>query len=237
MAENKLSEFQKKKILRVFNILYDSNKDGVIGKEDFEISIKKICRIMNWTDNTERQSFTRNTLELIWTGLQDYADTNDDHKVSIEEWTKMWSDCIQEDKFPPWQEEFMKFMFDVNDKTGDEKIDEEEFSYFYEEYCQIPKEDGKRAFQKLANGEKISRDLYKQLWKDYFVSTDESAKSTYLFGVPDFIWCFCALAFETFFTYLIYISSYIVYGLGYSEHRSLQSITHRIPIQKVVREA
>lgn len=42
--------------------------------------------------------------------------------MSKEEWTQMWSDCLQSVKngkpFPEWQQRFMQFMFEVNDKSG-----------------------------------------------------------------------------------------------------------------------
>lgn len=45
-----------------------------------------------------------------------------DEKVSKDEWVQMWSDCLQSVKhgkpFPEWQQRFMQFMFEVNDKSG-----------------------------------------------------------------------------------------------------------------------
>lgn len=45
-----------------------------------------------------------------------------DDKVSKDEWVQMWSDCLQSVKhgkpFPEWQQRFMQFMFEVNDKSG-----------------------------------------------------------------------------------------------------------------------
>jgi hypothetical protein len=39
----------------------------------------------------------------------------------------------------------------------------------------------------LFQGKNITREAFEELWMEYFVSNDTSAKGNYLFGVPDFM--------------------------------------------------
>lgn len=190
MADGSLTDFQKKKILRVFRLLYDTNKDGVIKKEDFGLAIDKICKILHWIKGGDEYSKAEETLTLIWEGLKKYADQNQDDKVSEEEWLKMWTDCVQDIKskkeFPEWQQKFIDFMFKVNDTSGDNEIDEEEYTTVYQAYG-INKDNCITAFKKISGGKNITRAEFEELWMEYFVSNDTSAKGNYLFGVPDFM--------------------------------------------------
>ncbi|XP_060075203.1 sarcoplasmic calcium-binding proteins I, III, and IV-like [Ylistrum balloti] len=185
MAESQLTSFQKEKILRVFNILYDSNKDGFIEERDFVMAIEKIRKILEWPVDCKKHKETQEALGLIWKGLRAYADVNADDRVSQEEWVRMWEDCIRSNTVPEWQQKFMDFMFNVNDKSGDNEIDETEYKTYYQNYISV--EDCEKAFQKISGGKNISRSEFSQLWKEYFFSDDRQARGNYLFGVPEFL--------------------------------------------------
>lgn len=191
MADGALSDFQKKKILRVFRLLYDTNKDGVIKKEDFGLAIDKICNILDWTKGGHEYSSAEEALDLIWEGLKRYADENQDDIVSEEEWLKMWTDCVQDiqsgKQFPEWQQKFIDFMFKVNDKSGDDEIDEDEYTTVYTTLYGLKRDNCLTAFAKISGGKNITRQEFEELWMEYFVSNDSSSKGNYLFGVPDFM--------------------------------------------------
>lgn len=179
-----LTPFQEKKILRVFSMLYDSNNDGVIEKQDFDILLAKICDILEWSHGSEKYVSAKDTLDTVWTGLMEYADTNKDAKVTKDEWLKMWGDClydIQNGRFPDWQKRYMDLMFDVNDKSGDDYIDQEEYTTFMSQFG-MSDSDCERSFKLVSGGNNISRDEFSTLWKDYLSSNDESASANYLFG-------------------------------------------------------
>ncbi|XP_076081941.1 sarcoplasmic calcium-binding proteins I, III, and IV-like [Mytilus galloprovincialis] len=190
MADSSLTDFQKEKILRVFHLLYDTNQDGMIKKEDFGLAVEKVCKILDWTKGGKEYSEAEETLNLIWEGLKKYADENQDDKVSEDEWLKMWTESVKDIKsgkeFPEWQKKFVDFMFKVNDKSGDNEIDENEFSTVYQAYG-ISKDNCSTAFKKISGGKNITKPEFEALWKEYFVSNDRASKGNYLFGVPDFI--------------------------------------------------
>lgn len=187
MSAHQLSEFQKNKILRVFNTFYDCNHDGVIEWDDFELAIKKICDLHSWPTDGKKHNEARATLKLIWDGLRKYADENEDEQVTKEEWLKMWAECVKSvekgESLPEWLTKYMNFMFDVNDTSGDNIIDKHEYSTVYMSYG-ISKEDCNVAFDTLSEGGKtmVTREIFARLWTEYFVSNDRGAKGNHLFG-------------------------------------------------------
>nr|4NDC_A Chain A, Calexcitin [Doryteuthis pealeii]4NDC_B Chain B, Calexcitin [Doryteuthis pealeii] len=187
MAAHQLSDFQRNKILRVFNTFYDCNHDGVIEWDDFELAIKKICNLHSWPTDGKKHNEARATLKLIWDGLRKYADENEDEQVTKEEWLKMWAECVKSvekgESLPEWLTKYMNFMFDVNDTSGDNIIDKHEYSTVYMSYG-IPKSDCDAAFDTLSDGGKtmVTREIFARLWTEYFVSNDRGAKGNHLFG-------------------------------------------------------
>lgn len=182
-----LTDFQKKKISRVFTTFFDVNKDGVIEWPDFEICMQKVREMHGWDTDGEKYLHALETLRLIWDGLKQYADENQDDKITEDEWLKMWQECIKvsnEKGIPEWQQRYMDFMFDVNDTSGDKLIDMEEYSTVYTNFG-MTKEECEDAFKKFAENGNVDRDLYNKLWMEYFSSSDPSAKGNFIFGDPD----------------------------------------------------
>lgn len=185
MAE--LTPFQTKKILRVFNMLYDTNNDGVIEKKDFDILLETICRILEWQRDGEKHKKAKETLYIIWKGLEEYADTDKDSVITKDEWLKMWGAClkdIENGRFPTWQKRYMDLMFDVNDKSGDNLIDLVEYTTFFAEFG-IKSDECKEAFDKISGGKNISRSDFEKLWREYLTSNDVSSDANSLFGKFD----------------------------------------------------
>jgi len=183
-----LTEFQKKKIINLFENLYDTNKDGVIEKCDFDECLDKIKSLHHWNTNDASYKSAQDTLEKIWAGLRERADVNKDGKITKEEWTKMWENCIKDvvagKGFPQWQEAYMEFMFYANDTSGDNLIDRGEYSAVYK-LLGFSDDDVNACFDKISAGckdEMIDKAAFQALWQEYFTAEDENAKGNFLFG-------------------------------------------------------
>ncbi|KAH3768276.1 calexcitin-2-like [Dreissena polymorpha] len=179
-----LSDFQKKKILKLFTMLYDSNKDGVIEKQDFDIYLQRVSDVLQWSKGSEKYVNAQETLDIVWKGLVEYADTNKDSKITEEEWLRMWGDCladIEKGQFPAWQKKYMDLMFDVNDKSGDDFIDCSEYTTFLTRFGVTEKACG-QAFQQISGGKNITRDQFASLWRGYLTSNDPKSAANYLLG-------------------------------------------------------
>ncbi|KAL8617846.1 hypothetical protein ACOMHN_040194 [Nucella lapillus] len=186
-----LSEFQKKKLLHVYKNLYDSNHDSIIDEQDFKDAIEKISQLHHWGQNDKAYTEAKQTLKKIWEGLRDSADTNNDGKVTEGEWLTMWTKTLQAvesgQPFPDWQEKYTDFMFYANDTSGDGFIDVDEYIAIQRTFGNN-EEESKTAFNKLVEGktenkDKISKEDFTSLWKEYFLSNDNGKRGNYLFGV------------------------------------------------------
>ncbi|XP_059158578.1 calexcitin-2-like [Physella acuta] len=183
-----LTEFQRKKILNLFENLYDTNKDGVIEKCDFDAALEKISTLHHWKTNDEAFKKAQDTVSAIWEGLRKRADKNKDGRITKEEWTKMWEECIKDvvegRSFPEWQQEYMEFMFYANDTSGDGFIDRGEYTAIYELFG-FSNDDVNKCFDKISEGlpnNMLSKSDFEALWRDYFVAENDDAKGNFLFG-------------------------------------------------------
>ncbi|KAL8559958.1 hypothetical protein ACOMHN_041429 [Nucella lapillus] len=185
-----LSDFQRQKVVSVFQRLYDSNKDGVIDQKDFSYAIEKISGLHHWGKNDEKHDKAKATLAQIWEGLKSVADKNEDGIVTQEEWINMWTatlTSVQAGKpFPDWQQLYMEFMFYANDTSGDGFIDREEYVTIQKLFGN-KEDESHKAFDVLSEGKAdglLSKTDFENLWHEYFLSTDTKNKGNYLFGLP-----------------------------------------------------
>lgn len=184
-----LTDFQLKKVVNVYQNLYDSNKDGVIDSKDFADAIEKISKLHHWGQCDKKYADAKAQLDAIWLGLRKYADKNKDDIVTKEEWIAMWEQVLAKvavgESFPDWQQNYIEFMFYANDTSGDGFIDREEYVTIQTLFGNDEKASNE-AFDKLSQGTdgKISKEDFTTLWRDYFVSDDRSQRGNYLFGLP-----------------------------------------------------
>ncbi|CAG5118263.1 unnamed protein product [Candidula unifasciata] len=183
-----LTEFQRKKILNLFENLYDTNRDGTIEKADFEEALQKIAKLHNWAPTDPAFLKEQDRINRIWAGLQSRADKDNDGTISKEEWARMWEENIKEiaqgQTFPPWQQDYLEFMFFANDTSDDGFIDREEYTAIYKLFG-FAGDDINFCFDKISEGvpdRKLSKADFEQLWREYFTSVDENARGNYLFG-------------------------------------------------------
>lgn len=183
-----LSDFQTKKAVNLFQNIYDTNRDGVIEKVDFDEALEKISKNHHWGKSDEKFKEAQATMEKVWNSLKALADKNNDGKIQLDEWCKMWGNCIDDvaagKGFPAWQQDYMEFMFYANDTSGDGFIDEAEYEEVFKTFG-FTNDDTKTCFAKISEGcpnKMISKDDFKKLWEEYFLAEDENAKGNFLFG-------------------------------------------------------
>lgn len=183
-----LTKFQQKKITHLFERLYDTNKDGVIEKCDFDEALGKISTLHHWSKDDASFQKANETVDKIWAGLREKADKNKDGKITKEEWETMWGNCIKDvvdgKPFPAWQQDYMEFMFYANDTSGDGFIDRDEYTTIYSLFG-FSKEDVNACFDKISQGCEgglLSKEHFETLWREFFTTEDENAKGNYLFG-------------------------------------------------------
>ncbi|GAB6032042.1 hypothetical protein CHUAL_010411 [Chamberlinius hualienensis] len=174
-----VSEFRRKKLMHVFNVIFDFNRSGTIEEKDFDLAIEKICRSRQWTESDPKAKETRDTLFLLWESLKKKADKDKDGSVSAEEWCTMWTDGSSKE----WQQKYMEFMFNLEDTSGDGEIDEEEFVKVYKNF-NLDENELRQAYQKFSknNSVKITKEVFSNLWSQYFSSENPADLGNFIFG-------------------------------------------------------
>ncbi|XP_021346892.1 calexcitin-2-like isoform X1 [Mizuhopecten yessoensis] len=196
-----LSEFQKKKLIHEFHLFFDLNKDGNLEWKDMELARQKICDWSGWKLGCEKYTKTHELFRTIWRRLQDEGDENNDGKITIGEWLKMWTSFNEQSikdakktdplpadrKLPDWLESYVEYKFNLYDRTGDGKIDAEEFEYVLADFG-IPAKDARKAFLLFSgnNTRKVDLAYFRELSTDYYRSDDPGALGNFITGKLDF---------------------------------------------------
>ncbi|XP_050312274.1 calexcitin-2 isoform X2 [Anthonomus grandis grandis] len=187
LANMPISEFRKKKLLYVFNVFFDVNQSGTIDRKDFELAIEKICTLRGWPQGSEEYKRTYDSMIQIWEGLRQKADSNKDGQVSVEEWATMWDDYSKNpENALEWQNQYRKFMFDLEDASGDGGIDIDEFTAVCSCYG-LETGECREAFEKMAGGRNlVDYQQFQALWQQFFMSEDQSEPGNFIFGKTKF---------------------------------------------------
>ncbi|XP_066138231.1 calexcitin-2 isoform X1 [Euwallacea fornicatus] len=187
LANMPISDFRKKKLLYVFNVFFDVNQSGTIDKKDFEEAIEKICSLRGWAQGSEQYKKTYDSMIQIWEGLRQKADANQDGQVSVEEWASMWEDYSKSpENALEWQNQYQRFMFDLEDASGDGSIDIDEFTSVCSSYG-LKAQECRDAFQKMSGGQKeVNYQQFETLWKQFFISENPSEPGNFIFGKTSF---------------------------------------------------
>lgn len=182
-----VSDFRKKKILHVFNTLFDSNKSGSIDKNDLEGIANKIAKVRGFKPGDTKFKEIQETLQTIWNLLQQHGDADNDGEVSAKEFIEICDDYAKNPNAPQqWQNACMKFIFDIEDASKDGSIDADEFSTIYTSFG-LDKVEAVQAFNKLSKGKSsVTWNEFQELWKEYFTSEDPNAAGNFIFGKINF---------------------------------------------------
>lgn len=182
-----VSDFRKKKILHVFNTLFDSNKSGSIDKNDLEGIASKIAKVRGYQPGDAKFKEILESLQTIWNLLQQRGDADNDGQVSAKEWIEICDEYAKNPNAPQqWQNACMKFIFDIEDSSKDGSIDANEFSTIYASFG-VNKQEAVQAFNKLSKGKSsVNWSEFQELWKEYFTSEDPNAPGNFIFGKISF---------------------------------------------------
>jgi len=177
------SDFRRKKLLHVFEVFFDTNKNGSIDRDDFDIAIKNVCFYRGWHDD-DRSRETKKRYLQIWESLKDQAAKADSGMVSPEEWYNLWSDPMN---IQSWQQNYMNNMFALLDTSGDGVVDIMEYCSMYSCYGIDPTV-SKKAYLLLSKGNQatVNKEYFQSLWHDYFYGEDPAAPGTFLFGKVEY---------------------------------------------------
>jgi len=180
-----MTDFRKKKLFHVFDVFFDTNHSGAIDREDFDISIRNICMVRGWKDDSKEYAETESRFFQIWESLKLQAGIDDDGTVMPEEWYALWADPQRREG---WQQQYMNSQFSLLDTSGDGVIDMMEFCQMYSCYG-VDSSESKKAYLLLSDGNKavVNKEYFSVLWKEFFFGEDEKARGNHLFGKEKYV--------------------------------------------------
>lgn len=179
-----ISAFQKKKFLIHFGI-YDFDNNGVIEKTDLQQALNVIARGFGWAiDSPAYQKIYDSFVEARWQQLSTHADTNNDQKISPEEYVEYLTALLQDKEryefelLGPVRRSF-KFM----DRDDDGFIG---LSEYKQVYASLGLDEGiaETVFDKLGlnKNDQIAEQAYLILIEQFFKSQDQTDPGNYFFG-------------------------------------------------------
>jgi Ca2+-binding EF-hand superfamily protein len=183
-----------KKWDRVFYTFFDTNHNGVVDWNDFEILFEKVKEIRGET--SPEYKIIQDAMLMVWKGLlmeckglKLNEEIPEGSEINIDEWHKIWEQYDPK-KMTMWQWEYLKYMFFLLDTSGDKFVDCNEYSEVMKIYGIEPK-DSKLAFSCFALDHKgnkmemIDYGNFVQLWNEFFGDNDPNARGGWLFGILD----------------------------------------------------
>jgi len=80
-----LSPYMRNKYVHYFG-LWDHDGDYVIGLEDFVQLLERMAKLTNLPEDSQQYKLLYEATVELWTGIQQFADTNNDNHITLEEW-------------------------------------------------------------------------------------------------------------------------------------------------------
>jgi Ca2+-binding EF-hand superfamily protein len=183
-----MSDFRRKKLLYVFSTFFDVDNSGGIDDKDFATAAERLCRVHGWNVSEGKGAEVLKRLLGIWEALRQ-GDSDGDNEVDKDEWCALWEDFAKQNGGPSqqWQQLYKDLIFDLHDSSGDGSIGEDEFTTVNTR-GDVTASDCKEAFSKISknNSVEVTRDVYTQLWKEYFTSDDVNTPGNFIFGKLNF---------------------------------------------------
>jgi juvenile hormone diol kinase len=179
-----ISEFRLAKLLYVFDRFFDTDKSGTIEKGDFILAVEQLCKVRGWATGSAEFDAAKKNFLTMWEVLRKRCYKEDDEKITPEEFVQLWRNPNTIDD---WEMTYMNLMFDLQDTSGDNVIDEDEFASVCDSFGVNPSE-SRAAFATFSRRGNVAVDkkYYCALWKEYFGSDNPGASGNFLFGKTNF---------------------------------------------------
>lgn len=178
-----LTTFQQKKITKLFKF-WDANGNGVLDQQDYEGVAERLSAERGWAPGTDKYNFLRQRLIEDWNEAKKFADTNNDDKISLEEWL-VFCETFMNDKemYKITVTNVADAIIDGVDIDENGLIEQNEWELLFKIYGK-QKDEATYAYGVMSENGTVDIDKAKvlSLLDDFFYSNDEAAKGNYMFG-------------------------------------------------------
>ncbi|CAJ0956006.1 unnamed protein product, partial [Mesorhabditis belari] len=178
-----INPFLLRKWTYAFSTFFDINGNGSLEWKDFDTLAQIICA----TRGSRSHEYISAKLAFpeIWYSLTQAAGIDEAGKLSLDDWIALW----KENRNGKWTKVYLDYMYTLFDASGDRLVDQAEYVQVMQ-YFSIDRETANHAFDQFAVGKDgtllmaIDWKQFNELWKEYFHSTEHTAKGNYLLGCP-----------------------------------------------------
>jgi juvenile hormone diol kinase len=178
-----LTDLQRRKLTRLFHV-YDMDDSGYLMGEDYERIAQNFCRIHDWQPGSEGYQVMHESQAQQWQAVQALADSDQDGRVSLEEYLAAYSAIPDPDAFyAATVQAIVDFTFDYFDRDQDGYMTAAEFAEVYAVF-DLAADDAHRAFTRMdVDGDgRIPKDEGLRLVREFYLSDDPDADGNVFFG-------------------------------------------------------
>jgi Ca2+-binding EF-hand superfamily protein len=180
-----LTPMQELKQTRYFRLV-DIDKNGYIEKSDWVKIGDNLAAIRGIAKGSDIHQAIQTQMDVIWNNLREYADKNNDFRISLEEWLTFEDEKVincDEEWYDSYVNNIVRGLFAVLDANGDGVIGLDEYIHLMVSF-RVQPSDAVEAFHKLDsdhNGE-ISKDELISAVREFHRGSDPDTPGNWLFG-------------------------------------------------------
>jgi Ca2+-binding EF-hand superfamily protein len=179
-----VSEFRKQKYAAHFGA-WDTDKDGVVEAEDFDLGAARISERLGLTAGGPEATRVRDAYRTMWSQWFAPADRDKDGRISLDEVqaSQEYLDQLPREAFESSSKKVIGATFDAMDLNGDGKISRNEYQAFLDVHGNPAS--GDTVWPKLdTDGDGyLARDEFAKLSFEFFSSDDPDSPGNLLFGI------------------------------------------------------
>ncbi len=178
-----LTELQKKKLTHYFNA-FDVDKNGALGKADFDKIVNGYAEAYKITQDSATYQYISSTYAKRWDALEKDADKNADKKVSLDEWLSYQDKLLNDSKSDFLWLKVASMFIDVQDIDKDGAWSLEEYKIMYKIHGIGNESLAAEIFSKLdfdGDGKIMKNDIM-NLVADFYLSDNPQAPGNLFFG-------------------------------------------------------
>lgn len=178
-----LSEFQLKKIAVLFNF-WDGNNNGHLDKGDYTRIADRLADFRGWAEGTDEYNAVHTTLQEDWAEAANFADTNKDNRITLDEWNVFCDTFIHnEEMYQVTVNNVRQAVIEAVDLDDDGIIDVNDWRNVFKiySYDESLAEESFKMMDRDADG-KVTGDEIAGALNEFLQSNDKSASGNYMFG-------------------------------------------------------